>query len=144
MRSNQNNIYIIDTNIYGLALREHNSQVRSFLSSLKTEEVYVSCFVLAELSVLKYSFFHPMLHALMESISNSKVLWFDNNDSKVFSILKYKMQLQGYKNRTIDWFIASQCLTKNCVLVTANIKDYESIPSLKVKFYDQKNSRWIN
>jgi predicted nucleic acid-binding protein len=99
---------------------------------------------LAELKALESKIFRVDFVELIQELSLSNIIWFDEKQLEVFAVLKSYMSSQKKFNRTIDWFIATQCLVLDYTLVTANIKDYEFIPNLKVKFYDQKNNRWQN
>lgn len=135
--------YLIDTNIYGLSFAKQFSTIPKFLKSLNPDDYVVSCFVLAELEAIKYSFFHPDFKDLIYSLQNSTVLWFQKEEMEIFGLLKHTMSTKNIKNRTIDYFLAAQCLYGDYTLVTANIKDFESIPNLKTKYFDQKNHRWL-
>jgi predicted nucleic acid-binding protein len=143
MKSKVKNRYIIDTNIYGLLLSPRFPQLNKFINTLEIDDYIVSAFVLAELDVLRHTSSLPKLMNLLYTLENSEVVWFDQKDLKFFSRLKYILGTKNIKNRTIDCFIASQCLAQNCTLITTNKKDFENIPGLKTKFFDQKNSRWL-
>jgi predicted nucleic acid-binding protein len=137
------NKYLIDTNIYGLSFRPHHTQLNNFLKSLGSDDFVVSCFVLAELEAVRYSFVNTTFIELVASLQQSKLIWFNQRELNVFALLKHSMSIKKINNRTIDWFIASQCLNGDYTLVTANRKDFEHIPSLKTKYYDQANCRWF-
>jgi predicted nucleic acid-binding protein len=136
--------YLIDTNIYGLSFRGQYAQIAKFLSPLKPDDYVVSCFVLAELEAVRYSFFNTAFIELISTLNQSQIVWFDRRQLQVFALLKYNMSQRKINNRTIDYFIASQCLYGDYTLVTANKKDFEQIPNLKAKYFDQHNSRWFD
>jgi predicted nucleic acid-binding protein len=136
--------YLIDTNIYGLSFRAQYQQIAKFLSTLKSDDYVVSCFVLAELEAVRYSFFNTAFIELISALEQSQIIYFDRQQVHIFALLKYNMSLRKINNRTIDYFIASQCLHGNYTLVTANKKDFEHIPNLKAKYFDQHNSRWFD
>jgi predicted nucleic acid-binding protein len=135
--------YLIDTNIYGLSFRTQYPHLKKFLGTLDVTDYDVSCFVLAELEALRYSYVNKDFGDLINTLNNSEIAWFGSQEIQVFGYLKHIMSTKKLHNRTIDWFIATQCLSGNYTLVTANIKDFENIPNLKTKFYDQKNCRWL-
>jgi predicted nucleic acid-binding protein len=142
MKSNPKNKYLFDTNIYGLLLTNKSPQLNKFIFTLDQVDIVVSCFVMAELEVLRFSVFDPELFDLLHNMETSKLIWFNQNHLETFAKLKHEMSVKRIRNRTIDWFIAAQCLNEDYILVTSNVKDYEHIPNLKTKFFDQKNSRW--
>ncbi len=142
MKSNQKSKYLFDTNIYGLILTNNFPQLNKFIYTIKKEDTVVSCFVLAELEVLRYSIKDKELFELLHNMETSKLIWFNQNHLDTFAQLKHEMAVKKMRNRTIDWFIAAQCLFDDYILITTNVKDYEHIPNLKTKFFDQKNSRW--
>ena len=142
MNSNSRTRYLIDTNIFGLSLTNFHPDINKFLLLLEPAEFVVSCFVLAEVNVLQFSQPSKNISDLIEFLQNQKIIWFDKGQLEIFSFLKYKMAQIKINNRTIDWFIAAQCLEGNYTLVTANRKDFEHISNLKAKYYDQKSYHW--
>ena len=134
--------YLIDTNIFGLSLTSYHPAINKFLNHLESVDYAVSCFVLAEIEVLKFSSAKEVALELIIELQNQTIIWFDRQQSQIFSFLKYEMNKRKINNRTVDWFIAAQCLDKDYTLVTANRKDFDCIPNLKAKYYDQKNYRW--
>jgi predicted nucleic acid-binding protein len=48
----------------------------------------------------------------------------------------------GRTNRSLDPLIATLAITHDCILVTANKKDFIGIPNLKTKLYSQQFQRW--
>lgn len=142
MKSKPKIKYLIDTNIYGLSFRENHKQIVNFLKTLGDEEVVVSCFVLGEIEALRFTFFHPNFISLCNYLKTLDISWFTINELNAFAFLKYIMSQKKITNRTIDYLLASQCLINDYTLVTANKKDFDQIPNLKTKFYDQANNRW--
>jgi predicted nucleic acid-binding protein len=136
--------YILDTNIYGLSLLEHHTQLSTFVSCLRKSEYVTSCFVLSELKVLRKSYNNISLHSILEIIDSSDIIWFSRDEIDFFVEIKSYMAKRKIHNRTIDWFIAAQCLAGDFTLVTANIKDFRDIPGLKVKFYNQAKHSWLD
>lgn len=146
MMKTENKRYLIDTNIYTNYLK-HNQhhQLNKFIDSLNAQEVIVSSFVLLELLTFYRNSPEDIKKPLMELIAKimkAEIVHFNHNDLSVCLDVRSELLRQNRTNRSLDPFIATLAITNNCILVTANKKDFVNIPNLKTKLYNQQSQRW--
>lgn len=140
------NRYLIDTNIYTNALKTNqHHQLRNFLNSLESNQFVVANFVLLEL----LTFYRNSPEAvkqdalnLIRELMNSEIIDFNYDDWSVALEVRTQFLKMGRTNRSLDPFLATLAITHDCILVTANKKDFFGIPNLKTKLYSQQFQRW--
>lgn len=139
-------MFLLDSNIYPLALLKGKNgdfvhhQLTTFLKQVNPQNTVISRFVLSEVSVGGLS--NPDLQLIVKNFSQYELIEYRQKETLQFIKIKYFLAQEKRFNRTIDWFIAAQCITSGYTLVTANIKDFANIEGLKTKFYNQKEKRW--
>ena len=74
-------------------------------------------------------FAYQMLHGFLESYRNSAVIDFDEAAAKVFRDLKSQKVRIGI----MDLKIASITISRDALLVSRNLRDFELVPNLIVK-----------
>lgn len=74
-------------------------------------------------------FAYQMLHGFLESYRNTTVIDFDEDAANKFKDLKSQKLRIG----TMDLKIASIAISRNAILVSRNLRDFEEIPNLVVK-----------
>jgi tRNA(fMet)-specific endonuclease VapC len=72
---------------------------------------------------------YERLHQSLENFRKINVLKFDEDSAKTFQDLRS----QKIRIGTMDLKIASIALSRNAVLVSRNLKDFEEVPNLVVK-----------
>lgn len=146
MMKTENKRYLIDTNIYANYLKDNqHHQLNKFIDSLNAQEVIVSSFVLLELLTFYRNSPEDIkkpLMGLIAKIMKGKIIHFNYNDLSVCLEVRSELVRQGRTNRSLDPMLATLAITHNCILVTANQKDFVDIPKLKTKLYSQKHQRW--
>jgi predicted nucleic acid-binding protein len=140
------NRYLIDTNIYTNALKNNqHHQLRNFLKTLESNSFVVANFVLLEL----LTFYRNSPEAvkqdalnLIKELMNSEIIDFNYDDWSMALEVRTQFLKMGRTNRSLDPLIATLAITHDCILVTANKKDFIGIPNLKTKLYSQQFQRW--
>ena len=138
--------YLIDTNIYTNYLKDNqHHQLNKFIDSLNAQEVIVSSFVLLELLTFYRNSpenIKKPLMGLIAKIMKAEIVDFNHNGLSVCLDVRRELLSLGRTNRSLDPLLATLAITHDCILVTANKKDFIGIPNLKTKIYSQQFQRW--
>ncbi len=86
-------------------------------------------YIAASRTVEQQIFAYQMLHGFLESYRNSAVIDFDEAAAKVFVNLKSQKVRIG----AMDVKIASIAISRDAILVSRNLRDFEEVPNLVVK-----------
>ena len=128
---------IFDTSIWvGLASGQISSQ--AVLKNAGDEQVFISAISLGELSFGVESCSDPATRMLrirsLRSLQQRPVLDVTSLTASTFGILAAFMKQTGRSPRTRvnDLWIAAQAIENDYALLTANRKDFESLPGLQV------------
>ena len=128
---------IFDTSIWvGLASGQVSGQ--AILKAAGDEQVYISAISLGELSFGVESCADPSKRMLrtryLHSLQQRPVLDVSSLTATAFGILAAFMKQSGRSPRTRvnDIWIAAQAMENDYALLTANLKDFEGLPGLRV------------
>jgi predicted nucleic acid-binding protein len=139
------NGFLLDTNIYTLSLLQAKNgdyiheKLWQFLCS--NNHRFISVFVLLELEVffnlskIKGTYSEEQ-ELLQQKIRSLQVLELTDSEQAFYIKFKTELSLQGIRNSTTDHFIASQSISNNLTLITANKKHFEKIELLQAQFYN--------
>lgn len=138
--------YLIDTNIYTNYLKKNqHHQITKFIKELNEDDFLISSFVLLELLTFYRNspegVKQPTLE-LLKRIYKGQIIHFNYDDLSVCLEVRTKLVQAGRTNRSLDPILATLAITHDCILVTANKKDFVGIPNLKTKIYNQQFQRW--
>ena len=135
---------ILDTDCLSLIDRERileSSTLRQNLEKYPAEELFTTIITfeenmrswlayLAKSKTLEQEIYaYQKLHRFLESYRNTQVLDFDEYTAKVYQELKS----QKIRIGTMDLKIASIAISKNAILVSRNLSDFEQVPNLTVQ-----------
>jgi tRNA(fMet)-specific endonuclease VapC len=135
---------ILDTDCVSLLTREkilESSKLRQKLDEFPPDELFTtiitfeeqmrgwSAFVAKAKTSGEQVYAYEKLHQFLKSYRHMLVLDYDENAAKIHQDLK----LQKIRIGTMDLKIASIALSRNAVLVSRNLKDFENVPNLVVK-----------
>jgi hypothetical protein len=128
---------IFDTSVWvGLASGQISSE--AILNAAGDEQVYISAISLGELSFGVESCSDPATRMLrirsLRSLQQRPVLDVCSLTASAFGFLAAFMKQSGRSPRTRvnDLWIAAQALENDYALLTANLKDFEGLPGLRV------------
>ena len=128
---------IFDTSIWvGLASGQISSQ--AVLKAAGDEQVYISAISLGELSFGVESCIDPAVRMLrtryLRSLQDRPVLDVSSLTGSALGMLAACMKQSGRSPRTRvnDLWIAAQAIENDYALLTANLKDFEGLPGLRV------------
>ncbi|MBD2772260.1 PIN domain-containing protein [Iningainema tapete] len=126
-------MYLLDTNIC-IALNNRNPQALAEFY-LKSSECYISTIVLAELYKGAYCSqkIEQNIKRINEFTSRIIVFDFDKNAAIEFGKIQAELRRMGKPTGEIDAFIAAVARSRQDILVTNNIRDFENIPNLQLE-----------
>ena len=127
--------YLLDTNICIYALKNRPPSVLERLQSVGPSSVVLSVITVLE---LRYgaeksqtaAASHERLDRFLSPIS---VLPFDEDAALIGSRIRAHLSRRGTPIGDLDLLIASQALTRNLILVTNNLREFERVPGLRVE-----------
>ncbi len=126
-------MYLLDTNIC-IALNNRNRQALAEFYE-KSTSCYIPTIVLAELYKGAYCSqkIEQNIKRINEFTSRIIVLEFDKKASEEFGKIQAELRRMGRPTGEIDAFIAAVARSRQDILVTNNIKDFENIPNLRLE-----------
>ncbi|MBA7682186.1 tRNA(fMet)-specific endonuclease VapC [subsurface metagenome] len=128
-------MYLLDTNICIYCIKNKPESVLEQLNLKRKYDVYISSITVAELEfgVEKSKYPERNRIALIEFLSIFKLLPFDDKDAQEYGKIKAKLSKDGNIIGPLDILIGSQAKSKNLILVTNNVKEFERIDELEIE-----------
>ncbi|NJO66034.1 MAG: type II toxin-antitoxin system VapC family toxin [Richelia sp. RM2_1_2] len=125
-------MYLLDTNIC-IALMKNNSKAVAIFNRFFSQ-CYLSAIVVSEL--YKGAYCSKQVEKNIETILQITELLpvesFDSDAAIEFGKIQSKLRQIGKPTGEIDALIAAVARSRNDILVTNNIKDFENIPNLRL------------
>src|SRR5262245_50059961 len=128
-------IYLLDTNICVLLIRQKSPQVLAKLTSHAITEIALSAMTVAELhyGVQKSSHQAQNQYALDQFLLPLIILPFDADDAIVYGHIRAALEAQGLSIGAMDTLIAAQAIRHNLILVTNNVREFGRMPNLAIE-----------
>lgn len=128
-------MYLLDTNICIYIINKRPSQVFEKMRKLKPEQVKVSSISLGELEYGVYKSRHRDKNrsALLEFTSSFEILPFTSLDAEAFGAMRASLEGMDTPLGAYDVQIAAQALSRDLIVVTNNVREFERIPTLKLE-----------
>lgn len=128
-------MYLLDMNICIYIIKKKPADVLKTLKIKSKKDIYISAITIAELEfgVSKSQFPEKNKIALIEFLSIFNILPFDDKDAVNFGIIKTDLEKKGKIIGQMDLLLAAQAKTKNLILVTNNIKEFERVEGIKIE-----------
>jgi tRNA(fMet)-specific endonuclease VapC len=128
-------MYLLDTNICIYAIKKKSNQVLDKISANYGHGIYISALTVAELEFGIANSKYPEKNriSLLEFLSIFTVLPFDDDDAIPYGKIKKKLKEEGRIIGPIDLLLAAQAVSKNFILVTNNVKEFQRVKELKVE-----------
>ena len=126
-------MYLLDTNICIALLNENRKVVARF--NRVFSQCYISTIVLSELYKGVYGSrqLEKNLDSLQQFIELISIEPFDLNAAVEFGKIQSELKQIGKPTGEIDALIAAVARSRDDVIVTNNIKDFENIPNLELE-----------
>jgi len=128
-------IYLLDTNICVLLIRQKSPQVLTKLTSYSITDIALSAMTVAELQygVQKSSQLAQNQQALDQFLLPLTILPFDADDAIVYEQIRADLEAQGVPIGAMDTLIAAQAVHYNLILVTNNLREFARVSNLAIE-----------
>ena len=135
---------ILDTDSLSLLDREkiiESSKLRQSLEKYSPDEIFTTiitfeehmrgwlAFIAKSKTIEQQIYAYQKLHRFLESYRNTLVIDFDENAAQIFQ----KLKSQKIRIGTMDLKIAAIALSRNAILVSRNLADFQQVPKLVVE-----------
>src|SRR5215213_4716531 len=135
---------ILDTDSLSLLDREkiiESSKLRQSLEKYSPDEIFTTiitfeehmrswlAFIAKSKTIEQQIYAYQKLHRFLESYRNTLVIDFDETAAEIFQ----KLKSQKIRIGTMDLKIAAIALSRNAILVSRNLADFEHVPDLIVE-----------
>ena len=124
---------LLDTNICIYLIKEKPAQVLQKFSSYSVGDIGVSSITVAELQFGVHKSQHPAQNqrALEQFLNPLVIVDFDYNAAIVYGKIRAALEIQGQPIGPLDTLIAAHALSLNLALITNNLSEFSTVPSLK-------------
>lgn len=128
-------MYLLDTNMLIYAKNNRSSIVLGNIKSKDPSQLFVSIFSVAEMVFGCKKSLDPQRNyrALLEFLLPFNILEFEQQDCDRYGEVRFLLEKGGTPIGTIDTFIGSMSLSRNLILVTNNVKEFERIPGIQIE-----------
>ena len=134
-------MYLIDTNICIYLIKKKSEYLLQRFESEKAFDIGVSAISVAEFEygIAKSAYPESNRIALLEFLSCFEIVPFTDLDTRAFGALRTFLYKNGTPIGPYDLLIAAQCLTRDLILVTNNVKEFERVPDLHIENWIQES-----
>lgn len=126
--------YMLDTNVLINCIRKRSDKLLKRLSDMDPSDVCISSLTYAELvhGVEKSKEVERNRFALALMLANIEILDFDVNAANDYGKIRADLESKGEPIGPFDMLIAAHALSRGCVLVTNNTREFQRVAGLKV------------
>ncbi len=126
--------YMLDTNVLINCIRKRSDKLLKRLSDMDPSDVCISSLTYAELvhGVEKSKEVERNRFALALMLANFEILDFDVNAANDYGKIRADLESKGEPIGPFDMLIAAHALSRDCVLVTNNTREFQRVAGLKV------------
>jgi tRNA(fMet)-specific endonuclease VapC len=130
--------FLLDTNAIITILRNVNSLIARTIRRHSFSEISISSIVLFE---LYYGAFRSTVYK-SENIRivddlRFQILDFDSNDAKYAGEIRASLALSGNMIGPFDILIAGQALSRDLILITHNVKEFQRVKGLQIEDWEK-------
>jgi len=128
-------MYLLDTNILIYAQKKRSAVVVGNIKSKDPSTLFVSIFSVAEMIFGCKKSLDPQgnYRALLEFLLPFNILEFEQADCDKYGEIRFFLENKGTPIGTIDTFIGSMSLSRQLILVTNNVREFERIPDIRIE-----------
>jgi Predicted nucleic acid-binding protein, contains PIN domain len=127
-------MYLLDSNICIYIINKRPEKVIEKIKQYNPPEIKLSAISIAELEygVSKSNNREKNRQALIHFASAFDIVDFTDEDAEVYGLIRADLEKRGLVIGPYDMQIAAQAISRNCVLVTNNVKEFERIRNIKI------------
>jgi tRNA(fMet)-specific endonuclease VapC len=133
--------YLLDTDICIYLIKNKYPHLRIKIEQEIPEYIGISAVSVAELEygVAKSKFPEHNKIQLLKFLSPFELVPFTGDDSENFGVIRTYLHKMGMPIGPYDLQIAAQCITRNLVLITNNVREFKRVPLLKIENWVGEN-----
>lgn len=126
--------YMLDTNTRIYMIKRKPAEVIKRFKQLRISQVGISSITLSELEcgVMKSSKPQQNHLALAQFMAPIDILPYGDAAAFHYGALRFYLEKQGTPIASLDMLTAAHALSKGCILVTNNEKEFDRVPNLKI------------
>jgi tRNA(fMet)-specific endonuclease VapC len=127
--------YLLDTNICIYLIKQKPASVIRQFNKLSPGDICISVITLYELmyGAYKSQQVERNITAINRFTAPLEIMQFDVHDADTCAKLRAVLEKQGQVIGPLDLQIAAQAITRNCILVTNNQKEFKRVKGLKME-----------
>lgn len=128
-------MYLLDSNICIFLIRNKTLLLRERIKRYSPSLLHLSVITVAELEYGAAKSKNPVKEhqAVLDFVSPFKIIDFKPNDAENFGLIRAYLEKKGTPIGPYDMEIAAQAMTKNLIVVTNNVGEFERVPWIKVE-----------
>ena len=128
-------MYLLDTNICIYAINHRSESVIQKVKSYLPHQIKVSSVTVAELEygASKSKYREQNRIANLNFLSAFDIVAFDDEDAEEYGVIRAELEKNGQVIGPYDMQIAAQAISKDLILVTNNVKEFDRIKGLKIE-----------
>jgi tRNA(fMet)-specific endonuclease VapC len=126
--------YMLDTNTCIYIIKRKPQDVIERFKKIEISQVGISSITLSELlyGVSKSSKPEQNQLALTQFLAPLEIQAYDDEAAQYYGNIRALLEKQGAPIGSLDLLIAAHALSRDCILVTNNEKEFNRIPNLKI------------
>jgi len=127
--------YLIDTNICIYLIKNKSEMLLQRIELQNTKDIGVSAISVAELEYGISKSLYPEKNrtALIEFLSSFEIIPFTDLDAEAFGNIRVYLNKRGTPIGPYDLQIAAQCISRDLILITNNVKEFKRVLNLKIE-----------
>ncbi len=127
-------VYLLDTNILSDMVRNPTGPANVRLALVGADAVITSIIVAGELRYgAQRSGSAPLAAKVEGTLARIPVAGLESHADQIYADLRATLEAAGTPISANDMWIATHALALNCVLVTANEREFQRVPGLTVE-----------
>ena len=126
---------MIDTNICIYLIKNKSEMLLQRIELQNTKNIGVSAISVAELEYGISKSLYPEKNrtALIEFLSSFEIIPFTDLDAEAFGNIRVYLNKRGTPIGPYDLQIAAQCISRDLILITNNVKEFKRVLNLKIE-----------
>ncbi len=127
--------YLVDTNICIYLIKNKSEMLLQRIELQNTKNIGVSAISVAELEYGISKSLYPEKNrtALIEFLSSFEIIPFTDLDAEAFGNIRVYLNKRGTPIGPYDLQIAAQCISRDLILITNNVKEFKRVLNLKIE-----------
>jgi len=128
-------MYLLDTNICIYVIKKHYQNLKHRIEEESAFNIAISTVTIGELEFGIAKSLYPEKNriALLEFLGSFEIVPYTDIDTQAFGYIRAYLNKKGIPIGPYDLQIAAQCISRDLVLITNNIKEFERVPDLKIE-----------